>query len=351
MKYVFLLLAVAGGLLLARPAQADSPSDTIASAKICLQEALANPSKRIPEKMLSEAYAVAIIPDVIKIGFIGGVRRGHGVLLVRDKEGAWSLPQFITITGGSVGWQIGAQSSDVVLVFRSERSIQNLLKGKFTLGADAAAAAGPVGRRVEAATDLQLKAEILSYARSRGLFAGVSLDGSAIEIDSFAHDTFYGSAVNQLPRQIPQSASNLVEYVASVTNQGEAGAQTPGGGNVTGENAELANVVPALTKAYTSLTPLLDDKWQSYLALPAEALDASRTPDPAVLDAVLAHYTTIAQSPTYANLAKRQEFQATFELLREYSAIIKANQPSGPILLPPPPVPTIPVARPNTPRY
>ncbi|HTN76458.1 MAG TPA: lipid-binding SYLF domain-containing protein, partial [Pirellulaceae bacterium] len=192
------------------PVVAASPEETVLAAKACLDEALANPSSRIPEKMLLDAHAVAIIPNVIKIGFIGGVRRGHGVVLVRDKDGEWGLPQFITITGGSIGWQIGAQSSDVVLVFKTQRSVENLLKGKFTLGADAAAAAGPVGRRVEAATDLQLKAEILSYARSRGLFAGVSLDGSAIEMDGFAHQTFYGSPATELPRQIPVAATNLV---------------------------------------------------------------------------------------------------------------------------------------------
>lgn len=348
MKYACLLLLATVGLLLgANVASAASPDETIASAKLCLNEALANPAKSIPAKMLSEAYAVAIIPDVIKIGFIGGVRRGHGVVLVRDKDGEWGLPQFITLTGGSIGWQAGAQSSDIVLVFRSERSVQNLLKGKFTLGADAGVAAGPVGRRVEAATDLQLKAEILSYARSRGLFAGVSLDGSAIEIDGFAHQTFYGSAMNELPRQIPQSATQLLEYVASVTNKAATDNKTPAADAMP---SEVASIEPILVKAYTSLTPLLDDKWQRYLALPAAVFDPKSVPDSTLLDAVLGHYETVARTPAYAKLSQRQEFQATLELLREYTAAVKAAQ-NGAIALPPPPPPSIPAAGTTLPRY
>src|SRR5215470_10981392 len=143
--------------------------------------------------LLSEAQGVAIIPDVTKIGFIAGVRRGHGVVMVRDAEGEWSLPQFITLTGGSVGWQAGIQGTDVVLVFKTKKGVEGLMRGKFTIGADASVSAGPVGRDAEAATDTQLKAEILSYSRSRGLFAGVSIDGSALEVDQRAHVAFYGS--------------------------------------------------------------------------------------------------------------------------------------------------------------
>ncbi|HKK00748.1 MAG TPA: lipid-binding SYLF domain-containing protein [Desulfuromonadales bacterium] len=157
-----------------------------------LNQVMAIPEKGIPPDLLANAYGIAIIPNVIKVGFILGGRYGTGVLVIRDGDNHWGNPSFITLTGGSLGWQIGAQSTDVILVFKTRRSVEGIIKGKFTLGADAAVAAGPVGRRVEGATDVKLKAEIYSYSRSRGLFAGVSLEGSAIQIDKDANASFYG---------------------------------------------------------------------------------------------------------------------------------------------------------------
>jgi lipid-binding SYLF domain-containing protein len=159
-----------------------------------IKEITAIPEEGIPPSLLANAYAVAVIPAVIKVGLVIGGRHGTGILVVRQDSG-WSNPTFVSLTGGSVGWQIGAQSTDVILVFKSQKSVDGIVKGKFTLGADAAVAAGPVGRRAEAATDAQLKAEIYSYSRSRGLFAGVSLEGSALQIDRDANEAFYGRSV------------------------------------------------------------------------------------------------------------------------------------------------------------
>jgi len=157
-----------------------------------LDEIMRIPEQSIPPSLLDRAQAIAVIPNVVKVGFIVAGRYGQGVLLERDaKTGRWSYPTFVTITGGSFGFQIGAQATDVVLVFRSRKSVDGIVNGKFTLGADASVAAGPVGRRAEAATDQYLKAEIYSYSRSRGLFAGVSLEGSALQIDDKANAAFY----------------------------------------------------------------------------------------------------------------------------------------------------------------
>ncbi len=150
------------------------------------------PEKGIPPALLSDATGIAIIPDVIKAGFIVGGRYGTGILVVRDKDGRWTDPAFVSITGGSIGWQIGVQAIDIVLVFKSSRSIEHILTGKFTLGADASIAAGPVGREASAATDVQLKSEIYSYSRSRGLFAGLALEGAALQVDEGADESFYG---------------------------------------------------------------------------------------------------------------------------------------------------------------
>ncbi len=150
------------------------------------------PEQSIPPALLRNAEGIAIIPNVIKAGFILGGRYGAGVAMVRERDGEWSNPIFITITGGSIGWQIGAQSTDIILVFKSRRSVENLIGGKFTLGADASIAAGPVGRHAEAGTDIQFRSEIYSYSRSRGLFAGLALEGAGLSVDDDADDTLYG---------------------------------------------------------------------------------------------------------------------------------------------------------------
>ncbi len=157
-----------------------------------LQKIMAIPEKSIPPAMLADAQGIAVIPGVIKLGLVVGGQYGNGVLSVREKDGTWSAPVFVTLMSGSLGWQIGAESTDFVLVFKTRRSIDGILKGKYTLGADAAVAAGPVGRRAEAATDVQLKAEIYSYSRNRGLFAGVSLEGSSLQVNNESDAKFYG---------------------------------------------------------------------------------------------------------------------------------------------------------------
>jgi len=149
------------------------------------------PEKGIPPSLLSNAYAVAVIPSVIKAGFILGGSYGKGVLVVRQSDGRWSNPAFISLGAGSFGWQVGAQSSDIVLVFKNRKGVDNIANGKLTLGGDANVAAGPVGRHTSAATDGRLNAEIYSYARNRGLFAGISLEGAWLRMDNKSNFAFY----------------------------------------------------------------------------------------------------------------------------------------------------------------
>ncbi len=156
-----------------------------------IEEMVEIPEEGIPEALLSNAYGIAIIPKVIKAAWVVGGRYGKGIILVRNERGQWGNPCFVRIAGGSVGWQIGVQSADIILVFKRKKSIDSITEGKIILGADAAVAAGPVGRRAEVSTDIELKAEIYSYSKSRGLFAGVSVEGSAIQIDEDANANFY----------------------------------------------------------------------------------------------------------------------------------------------------------------
>jgi lipid-binding SYLF domain-containing protein len=157
-----------------------------------LEELRSGKDQYIPDRLLERAYAIAVIPDMTKIAFFAGGRRGHGVMVVRDKDGRFTSPTFITMTGGSFGWQWGVQSTDIMLVFTTRRGVEGITGGKFTLGADASVAAGPVGRQASAATDTSFKAEVYSYSRTRGVFAGLAVDGTALTIDDKANATFYG---------------------------------------------------------------------------------------------------------------------------------------------------------------
>src|SRR5580765_3339706 len=151
-RFLIVTLVLAWGMSANLVSAAGDPAETIRRSEQVLADVMAIPARQIPQHLLAGATGVAIIPDVTKIGFIAGVRRGHGVVMVRDAEGEWSLPQFITLTGGSVGWQAGIQGTDVVLVFKTKKGVEGLMRGKFTIGADASVSAGPVGRETTAAT-------------------------------------------------------------------------------------------------------------------------------------------------------------------------------------------------------
>ncbi len=190
--------------LLSGPAFAgQSEDDRARNAERVLSEIQKIPEQSIPDRLLDEARAVIVIPDTIKAGLVIGGRHGKGVMSVKTADGSWSSPVFVSLTGASIGFQVGVQSSDVVLVIRNDRSLDNIVNGKFTLGADAAVAAGPVGRNAAAATDGQLKAEIWSWSRARGLFAGIALDGAVLQIDDGANASVYGPGTT--PRAVFES--------------------------------------------------------------------------------------------------------------------------------------------------
>ena len=168
----------------------------------------------IPHNLLSECEGVVIIPKLINAGLIVGGKRGRGVAMVKMDDGKWSDPVFVTMTGGSVGAQIGVQSVDLVLVFRHKGVLAKVKNGDFTVGGDASAAAGPLGRSTSANTDYKLDAEIYSYSRSRGLFAGVSINGSNLAIDKTANANFYGDDLTA--KEIFNSAKSDKESVKTL---------------------------------------------------------------------------------------------------------------------------------------
>ena len=228
-KFASMLLfsAVLSAAAAANFAQAGAREEgRLLTATEVLEEVQAMPDSQLPDALLSRAYGIAVIPDVTKVAFIFGGRHGNGALVVRDKLNTpWSNPVLISLTGGSWGFQAGAQSSDIILVFTSKTGIEGIAGGKLTLGADASVATGPVGRQGSAATDMQFNAEIYSYARTRGLFGGIALDGSVISIDRSANAALYGKSgvtaseifSGQAPAA-PATAQRFLERLAQATH-------------------------------------------------------------------------------------------------------------------------------------
>ena len=181
----------------------------------------AMPDAQVPAALMRRAYGIAVIPRVQRVSFIVGIQRGRGVMVTRGTDGTWSRPLFISLSGGSVGWQAGVQSADIVLFFRTRDSVQEILRGGSTLGVTASIAAGSVGREASAVTDADLQAEVYSYSRSRGIFAGVAVQGGVVAIDYDANAAYYGKEITQADQVFqgtgladPQSAVQLRREIA-----------------------------------------------------------------------------------------------------------------------------------------
>jgi lipid-binding SYLF domain-containing protein len=212
------LIASVAGLVLVIPALASNRDDDIGRVEKATQvfeEIMRTPDRGIPRDLLEKAKCIAIIPGEEKFAFIFGGNYGKGIATCRT-GGGWSAPMFVAVGGGSFGFQIGGSFTDVVLLFMNDHALQSLLGDKFKIGADAAVAAGPVGRQASANTDARLNAEILSYSRSKGAFAGVSLDGAVLQADHSGDKAMYGRDVThaEILRggvAVPESAHRLVE--------------------------------------------------------------------------------------------------------------------------------------------
>ena len=191
---VCVLLCVATAAWASDPDEENKAEDRIKAAANVLDEIQSAPDQGVPEEVLGSAECVAIVPSMLKGGFIVGARYGRGVASCRTPKG-WSAPAFFTVQGGSVGLQIGGQAVDLVMLIMNQDGMRNLLSSKFKLGADASVAAGPVGRHAAADTDWKLRAQVLSYSRARGAFAGLELSGAAIKQDKDSTREFYGRMV------------------------------------------------------------------------------------------------------------------------------------------------------------
>ena len=203
--------------------------ERIQNATEVFREIMATPDKAIPQELLESAKCIAIIPGEKKAAFVVGGNYGKGIATCRTADG-WSSPLFVALGGGSVGFQIGGSSTDLVMVFRNEKGLRSLLSDKFKIGADATAAAGPVGRHAAADTDAKMNAEILTYSRSKGLFAGVSLDGAVVQADQSGNPAMYGGNVNRREIlngsvRVPEAAEPLLKEIGQYTRAEQASNQ------------------------------------------------------------------------------------------------------------------------------
>jgi lipid-binding SYLF domain-containing protein len=190
------------------------------------REIMNTPDNGIPRDLLESAKCIAIVPGEVKFAFIFGGNYGRGLATCRTEHG-WSAPMFVAVDGGSVGYQIGGSSTDLVMLFMNDHALQSLLSDKFKLGADASVAAGPVGRSAAAGTDLKLSAEILSYSRSKGVFAGVSLDGAVVQADKSGDQAMYGNDVDRHEIlhgkvAVPSSAEPLLHEIGGYVQKSKA---------------------------------------------------------------------------------------------------------------------------------
>jgi len=231
MRQAVLVLTLMSMVAIA-PAHAGGREDLLVqNSTVVLRELQRMPDQGIPDWLLQRAKGIAIMPNVVKVGLAFGGRGGSGVLHVRDEHGHWTNPSFIRIGGLSFGAQIGGQVTDLVLVFTTRQSIEGITDGQTTLGADASVAAGPVGRTASAATNLGLDKEVYSYSRSKGLFAGIALDGSVIAINRKGNGRYY----QQKDITVSDIFSGRVKAPGPGTRElleelGRATAAAPGGG-------------------------------------------------------------------------------------------------------------------------
>ena len=220
--FAALITALAIG---AAPAAAETAAERLAESATVLKEVMGAPDKGIPSDLLRKAQCVVIVPGLKKAGLIVGGKYGRGFLVCLNAEkNAWGAPAALRIEGGSFGFQIGASETDVIMLLMDERSVKGILNSRFTLGGDAAVAAGPVGRSTTAQTDATMNAKILSYSRSRGVFAGLALTGATIRQDLDENNEMYGR--KWTTKQIvegkvaaPRAASELIQLLTTYSQQ------------------------------------------------------------------------------------------------------------------------------------
>jgi lipid-binding SYLF domain-containing protein len=343
----------AGGLLLlglmaaSAPAQivaTQNPTEiTILDSTTVFANAMAGQDTQIPRSVIANAQGIAIVPGMVRGAFVVGLQYGKGVFVTRGPNNSWQAPRMIQMAGGSFGYQIGVQATDLILIFRTPQSVANVLNGTLKVGVDASAAAGPVGRQASAGTDIGLSAEILSYSRARGAFVGVSIDGSSISLDPQAEAIYY-----QPPGVFPQSAYSLLQMITTYAAVAPVAAPVAIAG-APGQVATINGWVPAGTRSadagaarqqlesasrQLSASPDLTEEWKRYLAIPQDVYSPNGA-NPQATQQALQHYEEVARQPQFQALTVKPEFQQALASLRRINETRVASNTS--LQLPPPP--------------
>lgn len=297
-KIVVALLVLVSTAALAQSGARSADIERVQSASTILSQIMDAPDHAIPDGIMSGAKCIAIVPSNLKIGFIFGANYGKGVATCRTAQG-WSSPVFFRMTGGSFGFQAGGQASDLVLVVRTQDGMQHMLQSKFKLGGDASAAAGPVGRDAQASTDLTLRAQVLTYSRSRGLFLGVSLAGAVVRQDNGDTQAFYGkdyTFYSVLNGEVapPPEAQNFVKTVEHYAPSRRASAgpspspavapatTSPAPTTASAPVTRASSTMPApQTVPAASATPVKSPVAAAPAEAPAEATDSAAAEAPA----------------------------------------------------------------------
>jgi len=345
----FVLFLIASTSLYAqlfRPIEGREDSILTESSR-CLNEIMAIPGKAIPSFLFEKAEGIAIFPGLVRGGFFVGAQHGKGVLVVKNDEGLWEAPRFIKLTGGSLGFQAGIQSADIILIFCTRRSIHAAVKGQFTIGADASAAAGPVGRQASASTNVTLSSEIYSYSRSRGLFLGVAVDGCVLDVEDETSQKYYANGISESARQLTQLTQSYVENAIRSESENQSSVQQNSDSieysaqilsdapspleSGTADNSAISEKEAArqlLVSAHAAFMKILDPEWQRWLALPPEVLSpvssewsSQNSSGPsAELLTLNERLQRLSEDPKYAQLVSRTEFTQVKILLEQYIA-------------------------------
>jgi lipid-binding SYLF domain-containing protein len=322
--------------IFAKPANREET--TLNDSYRCLKEIMDIPVNSIPEALFNKADGVAIFPGLVKGSFVIGGQHGYGIFIVKNKEGKWEAPRFASMSGGSIGFQAGIQSADIILIFCTPRSVQAALDGDFTIGADASVAAGPVGRQAMASTNYEFNSELYSYSRSRGLFLGVAVDGCVLRIDEKTNRNYYANGVTEPARNVVELVASYVKKAGQENSpNAEASPVAPAPETLEAPNS-VASQIPAsdpiapatpnmtdreaarvlLVPAHEKLMQLLEPEWQKWLELPPEAKTPGSTELTPALQTLYDRLEKVRSDPKYTELASLPEFDRVRSLLKLY---------------------------------
>jgi lipid-binding SYLF domain-containing protein len=335
---VLVTLCSLSSSLLAQPPEAAM----VERASQLMDAAMAYPPKCLPRAVLLNAHGIAVFPRVVTEGVLFNVEHGHGAIVIRGESGQWHPPILADLSGETLSLQAGVYKSDLILIFRTKNSADEVLRGKYGVASKLSAVPGPVGFAAGMTAEVGVRAEIFAYTYHHGQCTGVTLDTTSLRIDARGNDRFYeGTGIHpaeiqpELLSRLPPSAARLLMTMDRYA-QAQVAAPVPAPtvwSPPAAAPVDVRGLQRQLAESAIRLQPLLDATWRSYLALPAEVYTADRVASPEALQQTLDRFKMLYGNPAYQELVRRPEFQQTFNLLRQ--CIVAQPLPRGPAFPPP----------------